>query len=209
MEWKTSYILVRPRPDGACEIVHAAEKIKDSRYWLQYIAQPGDAIFVTPRNPQYKGDGEPTFSANLLKRGKIEHDELQWRVQNNCGQPGANIRFVEPDTTQANRSTKAPTERTDYRQLADKTPRHLSLQQLSEIFRDYSTDLEVILAEAGKWIDWESALTLMTQDIYVIEIEPNSKWPLRVTLRPESDRGQTMNYESEMKFLVRHRPGTS
>ncbi len=81
MSWNTEYIIIRTDASGCAQIVHEARSIKDSRYWLQYIALPGDAIFTTSLHPKYSGNGTPLYSAHLVSRGKIEHDEAKWRKQ--------------------------------------------------------------------------------------------------------------------------------
>lgn len=78
MSWNTAYIIVRVAEDGSASVVHQADKIKDARYWLQYIALPGDAILQTPAHPKYSGDGSPLYQAHLFARGKINHDEKEW-----------------------------------------------------------------------------------------------------------------------------------
>lgn len=207
MDWKSAYILVRPETEGVCRIVHTADKLKDARYWLQYIAQAGDAIFLTPKNPQYKGsNGEPCYSAHLFARGKIEHNEADWKKQAFSGNQVAKITFVEGGAekkTEDGASGAAAKVTVNLADFADGKPRPLSLAQIGALLRDYSDKISVVLAEAGKWIDWESALTLMTQDMYVIGVEEGTDWPLRVTLKPGQDNGQTMNYEEEMKFTLK------
>ena len=63
----------------------------------------------------------------------------------------------------------------------------------------------MVLAEPTKWIDWESALTLMTRDMYIIGVDKSAKWPLTVTLKPKEGSGETIGYEAEMRFIVRPR----
>ena len=79
-EWK-AYITVRVSPDGVAEVVHQADTIKDARYWLSYIAMPGDALFTTPSHPKYVGDGTPSYMSHLVCRGKTEHDIAAWKKQ--------------------------------------------------------------------------------------------------------------------------------
>ena len=78
--WVNPYIIVRVQEDGSIAVVHQTEKLKDARYWLTYISEPGDAIFTTPEYKQYKGDGSPTYMAHLLKRGDVKYDEKAWRA---------------------------------------------------------------------------------------------------------------------------------
>lgn len=77
MSWKSPYIIVRVT-DGVATVIHEAALVKDARYYLQYIAQPGDALFQTAAHPKYSGSGGPTYQGHLLKRGNIQHDEAAW-----------------------------------------------------------------------------------------------------------------------------------
>ncbi len=79
-EWK-AYITVRVGADGVAEVVYQADTIKDARYWLSYIAMPGDALFTTPSHPKYAGNGAPTYMSHLVSRGKTEHDAAAWKKQ--------------------------------------------------------------------------------------------------------------------------------
>ena len=81
MPWEDPYIHVRVDEHGVAKIVHAAKSTKDARYWLQYIALAGDAIFTTPSHPQYAGNGTPVYMAHLVARGKIEYSEEGWKRQ--------------------------------------------------------------------------------------------------------------------------------
>ena len=78
MAWDKPYIVIRADESGGATIVHSAANIKDARYWLQYIAQAGDALFQTPAHPKCTGQDKPSYYAHLIARGKIAHDEQQW-----------------------------------------------------------------------------------------------------------------------------------
>ena len=81
MSWNTPYIVIRLGDDESVEVVHSAASLKDARYWLQYIAMPGDAIFLTPAHDRHKGDGPPEYKAHLISRGKIDYNEDRWKDQ--------------------------------------------------------------------------------------------------------------------------------
>ena len=101
-EWK-AYITVRVSPDGLAEVIYQADTIKDARYWLSYIAIPGDALFTTPSHPKYAGDGTPIYMSHLVSRGKTEHDIAAWKKQ--VPNAACELRFVaqaaNPSTPQA------------------------------------------------------------------------------------------------------------
>lgn len=79
MDWQKAYAIVRLGDDGLAQIVHWADKIKDARYWLGYIALPGDAVFQTPVHP--KSTGGPAYQGHLVARGTISHDEKKWLAE--------------------------------------------------------------------------------------------------------------------------------
>ncbi len=80
MSWNKSYIIVRfNNESNSFEVVHQAEKIKDARYWLNYIAQPSDALFRTPKHPKYSGqEDKPEYQAHLVERGKVSYEQNEW-----------------------------------------------------------------------------------------------------------------------------------
>jgi len=207
MEWQSAYILVRPDSNGSVQVVHKAEKLKDARYWLQYIAHAGDAVFITPKNAQYKGTGEPTYMSHLIARGKIDYNEKQWKTQVFAEKDAAKLTFVEASSEP--KAASAPTapsiSETKIVELANGKPHALTLDELAGILRQSTKQFRVVLSDPTKWVDWESALTLMTQEMYVIAVDKGAKWPLTVTLKPETGKGETMNYEADMRFVVRPR----
>lgn len=78
MNWEKAYIVLRANENGSFEVVHEAAKIKDARYWLNYIAQPNDALFRTSAHPKYAGDGAPEYQAHLIARGNVGYDQGAW-----------------------------------------------------------------------------------------------------------------------------------
>ena len=76
--WKIPYIIIRVSADGSVSKVHETEKIKDARYWLSYIAQPGDAIFQTPAHPKHEGGESILYKAHLVGRGDISYNAEEW-----------------------------------------------------------------------------------------------------------------------------------
>lgn len=209
MSWDTSYILVRPAGDAKLNIVHKADKLKDARYWLQYIAQSGDAIFTTPIHNQYKGDGDPIYMCHLVQRGKMDYNENQWKNSHlKLSSPNEKLTFAVEEVVKDEKKSESKSSgftETEIVQLLDGKPKNLSLVQLKSILNTSAKQLDVLLSEATKWIDWESALTLMTRDVYVISVNPDSEWPLTVTLKPNEKKGETMDYSDEMKFIVKPR----
>ena len=79
MSWNKPYIIIRVATDGSISKVHEADLIKDARYWLTYIALPGDAIFQTPVHPKHDGGEKILYKAHLIERGNVGYDETAWR----------------------------------------------------------------------------------------------------------------------------------
>ena len=78
MAWEKPYVILRTDGNGTLGKVHEAEMIKDARYWLSYIAQPGDAIFQTPAHPKHETGEKLLYKAHLISRGKVGYDEAEW-----------------------------------------------------------------------------------------------------------------------------------
>jgi hypothetical protein len=85
VDLERAYVFCRITGPGTTEFVHSAAGIKDAKYWLTYIAQPGDALCQTPAHPKYNGNGEPTYYAHLVKRGSIAYNEAEWKELLNKG----------------------------------------------------------------------------------------------------------------------------
>jgi hypothetical protein len=53
MDWTTPFIIYRIGQDGKLEEVFHAADLKMAKYWLSYIAQPGDVLCRTPKHPKH------------------------------------------------------------------------------------------------------------------------------------------------------------
>lgn len=204
MDWKTPLIIVRPQADGKVLVVNESASLKDARYWLNYIAEPFDALFLTPLNAKYVGSGDPIYSCHLISRAKTEYNENAWKEKVFDNPDATTLNFSTENNPVAKKQSKSDElQETEIIMLADGKPKSLSLDQIKKIINSRNAKLKVILAEPTKWIDWESALTLMTKEVHVIGIGPDPKWPLSVTLDPKNGKGEDMNYSEQMKFVVR------
>lgn len=205
MDWKTQLIIARPQANGTLIVVNECASLKDARYWLNYIAEPYDALFLTPLNPKYAGDGSPAYSCHLISRAKTEYDKKKWMEKAFELGEKACVTFKQNDPIPQKKEETQTQEMTETEiiTLADGHPRSLTIDQLKKIISNKKTKVKVILSEPTKWIDWESALTLMTKDVFVIDISSDPKWPLAVTLDPKSSKGENMNFSEEMKFIVK------
>jgi hypothetical protein len=87
--WTTPYAIIRPTTEGKAVIAHAAADLKRANYLLQYIAEPGDALFQTPLHPKVNG-GAPKYSSHLVQRGKFSYSYEEW-LKTCCG--GKDVTF--------------------------------------------------------------------------------------------------------------------
>ena len=209
MAWETPYIIVRTNEQGKALIVHTGQKLKDTRYWLQYIALPGDAILKTTEHPKYDGQGgAPSYYAHLKSRGDIQHDEAAWKAQ--VTPEGGSLVlpssqedvFEEAAVEKEVKSDKPVTEIIEAGNSADKK---FSTQDLATILRNRSPRYEIVLTDAPKWIDWESALTLMSREVFVVGVDPSAEWPLTITFDPAQAGGDTIAHDDKMQFVVRQK----
>lgn len=74
------YIFIRINAEKKAEIVNSCESIKDANYWLNYIAEPGDAMFITPSHPKHGGGNAPEYHSHLISRRNVGRDEDEWRA---------------------------------------------------------------------------------------------------------------------------------
>ena len=80
MEWKSPYIVYRINAQAALEEVFWTESIKDAKYWLTYIAQPGDVLCKTPVHPKHSKEGPtPEYWSHKEASGQPCTNEEAWR----------------------------------------------------------------------------------------------------------------------------------
>lgn len=79
MDWESPFVIYRVTPEGEVQAVYQASDLKDAKYWLQYIAEPGDVLTKTPAHPRYNdGSGEPTYWSHKEKSGKPITNKEDW-----------------------------------------------------------------------------------------------------------------------------------
>ena len=82
MEWSKPFIVYRVSESGQLEEVYHAEDIRQAKYWLTYIAQPGDVLTKTPVHPRHSGESpSPEYWSHKEASGKPSRDEAGWRSQ--------------------------------------------------------------------------------------------------------------------------------
>jgi hypothetical protein len=93
--WTTPYIILRPSTDGTAKVAHEAADLKKASYFMQYVAEPGDALFQTPLHPKVVGDAIKYFY-HTVTRGKFTYSNEQW-VKDFCGGKEPQIAGASPN----------------------------------------------------------------------------------------------------------------
>ena len=80
MEWKQPFVIYRITPDAKLFQVYEASNIKEARYWLTYIAQPGDVLCRTPIHPKHSQQGTTAeYWSHKESSGKSSSREANWK----------------------------------------------------------------------------------------------------------------------------------
>lgn len=209
MKWDSSYIVVRPIENYLVSVTHKASSLKDARYLLKHIAKPNDAIFITALHAQYKGSGEPTYMCHVKENSQAEFNETQWLNSVFANSRSSELTFIS--NLSENNKNSLKLDETSIIEINEKSTEALSLtiDKIESILKMNSKQIDVILSEPSKWINWESVMMLMTNDVYVISVNPESKWPLTLTMNSgmnkEKNENSDIDYNSEMKFIIRSR----
>jgi hypothetical protein len=79
MDWTSPFIIYRVTADGKLEEVFHAEDIKKAKYWLTYIAQPGDVLCKTPLHPKHSKKNKcPEYWSHKEASGTPATKEQSW-----------------------------------------------------------------------------------------------------------------------------------
>lgn len=79
MEWNVPFIIYRITPDGKLDEVFHASDLKMAKYWLTYIAQPGDVLCKTPLHPKHsKSVAHPEYWSHK-EQGSPCSEETAWK----------------------------------------------------------------------------------------------------------------------------------
>ena len=82
-------------------------------------------------------------------------------------------------------------------------PNKILLEDLKGIVNDKENNIDVILANPQKWIDWESAMTFMTADAFVVWVNTDSEWQLHISFSNSKNDANSIAYEEGMAFILR------
>ena len=79
MDWKSIYIVYRISENSDLLEVFHSDDIKKAKYWLQYIAQPGDVLTRTPLHPKHsKTNLTAEYWSHKEKSGKLYSQIDRW-----------------------------------------------------------------------------------------------------------------------------------
>jgi hypothetical protein len=80
MDWKTPYIVYRLNAEKCMEEVFWTSDIKKAKYWLTYIAKPGDVLCKTPAHPKHSHQSKtPEYWSHKESSGKPCTNEHAWK----------------------------------------------------------------------------------------------------------------------------------
>ncbi len=83
------------------------------------------------------------------------------------------------------------------------SPISVTLEQLDQLVNNPDRNYHVAMVEATRWVNWESALTLMARDLFVVEVARNTEFPIYVSFDPNDKAGESIAFNEEMQFIVR------
>lgn len=93
MDWTSPFIVYRVSPDGKLEEVFHAEDLKKAKYWLSYIALPGDLLCRTPIHPKHSKATKCAEYCQHKEDGKPCSEEDKWKLH----AKGKNFDFRFPE----------------------------------------------------------------------------------------------------------------
>ncbi len=80
MEWSSPFIIYRISQDAKLEEVYHASDLKRAKYWLTYIAQPGDVLCKTPAHPKHSHTSKcPEYWSHKAQSGLPLSQEEKWK----------------------------------------------------------------------------------------------------------------------------------
>jgi hypothetical protein len=81
-------------------------------------------------------------------------------------------------------------------------PQEMDLASLAAVL-EREPAVKIILAQATKWITWESALTLQIREVFILRVRPDEPLPIYVSMSEDINEAESIPYDKEMKFILR------
>lgn len=81
MAWNTTFVIYRLEEGGNVAEVYQSSDLKQAKYWLTYIAQPGDVLCKTPLHPKHSQKSElPEYWGHKEQSGQTSMQEQTWII---------------------------------------------------------------------------------------------------------------------------------
>ena len=195
MNWNDPYLVVRPSSTELI-VLNYFRTLREARYYLQYLAEPMDAIFTTDIHEQYKGTGIPTYNCHKIERGRMDFHEEAWSKQLGLNEP-----YKVIDTKEIRQKSKSGNKET---QIVDLSTKNFDSEELQARFNINSQDLNLLFSDSENWSKWNSHLTQKSNNVYIISVKADSTSPMTLQISPNGE-DKTKNYESGLAFIVKPR----
>lgn len=97
MAWQSPFIVYRLSPDGKLTEVFRCDDLRKAKYWLSYIAEPGDVLCKTPAHPKHsKTSNAAEYWSHKVQSGNAVSDESRWK--NLVSSQGVSVSFPEEES---------------------------------------------------------------------------------------------------------------
>lgn len=82
MSWTVPFVVFRLAPDKKITEVFECDDLQKAKYWIKFIAEPGDVLCRTPLSPKHsKKNTQPEYWCHKETSGQPTTDEQGWRTQ--------------------------------------------------------------------------------------------------------------------------------
>ena len=99
MEWSTPFVVYRVSSEGKLEEVYHAVNMKKAKYWLTYIAQPGDVCCRTPVHPKHsQASAAPEYWGHKESSGTTSTNREAWQEENQNVEEFPNEQLMPSDS---------------------------------------------------------------------------------------------------------------
>ena len=79
MDWNVPFVIYRITAAGQVEEVFQGQDLKSAKYWLTYIALPGDVLCKTPIHPKHsRATGTPEYWSHKDHERDPVMNEKDW-----------------------------------------------------------------------------------------------------------------------------------
>jgi hypothetical protein len=190
MIWRSNFLAISLRKGNSLDINFLDNSFKQCMHWLKFIASQGDAVFMTPKHPNYKGDGStPTYYCHKHFSNTIEFHKTQWEsIFLNFGiYPDFSNILIKKAKFEAKTETK----------IIEFSSHDHNFEEASEILKEKSDILRIMLADPNSWATWNSSLASTKNNVLIVTANSETEWPVTMKIKDKED--------SEMQFAVRSR----